>query len=98
MWATIRYGYEKYLARVSESTFAEVQECVNDGTLADELHGNQIDATRKELSFSVALIEEARRYPCIWNVSLNCNKDKPKKLEAWRRIAAVLNQPGINIE
>lgn len=61
----------------------------NEDTLADDL------GTRKEVQLSVALIEEVRRYPCVWNVTLNSNKDKPKKMEAWRRISAALNQPGI---
>jgi hypothetical protein len=45
--------------------------------------------------FAVNLIEEVRRYPCLWNISLASHKDKPKKQEAWRRISAVLNIPGI---
>ena len=49
----------------------------------------------QDTPFAVNLIEEVRRYPCLWNISLAFHKDKPKKQEAWRRISAVLNIPGI---
>ena len=36
----------------------------------------------QDVPFAVNLIEEIRRYPCVWNISLPSHKDKPKKLEA----------------
>ena len=40
------------------------------------------------------LIEEIRKYPCIWNTKCKAHKDKFKKAEAWRRIAFVFNRDG----
>ena len=57
-------------ASLSERTLAN--------TLGEDL-GNQINATRQAIPFSVTLIEQIRPYPCLWNVSLNCHKDKPEK-------------------
>ena len=43
---------------------------------------------------SAMLIEEVRKYPCIWDISLKLHEDKHEKSEAWRRISACLQQPG----
>ena len=45
----------------------------NEDTLVDNW------GTRKEVQLSVTLIEEVRQNLCVWNVTLNLNKDKPKK-------------------
>lgn len=79
----------------------EASESTSTISLASELDDKVKDSVSvesrdvaKQLPFSLALIEEVRQYPCVWNVSSNSYKDKPKKMEAWRRISAALNQPG----
>ena len=48
-----------------------------------------------ENELSVPLIEEVRKYPCIWDISCKSHKDKFKKMEAWRRVLAALRHPGM---
>ena len=47
-----------------------------------------------ESELHTMLIEEIRKYPCIWDISSKSNKERPKKIEAWKRICASLQQPG----
>ena len=41
-----------------------------------------------ESELHTMLIEEIRKYPCIWDISSKSNKERPKKIEAWKRICA----------
>ena len=47
-----------------------------------------------ENELQAILIEEVRKYPCIWDITSKAHKEKPKKVEAWRRISASMQQPG----
>ena len=40
---------------------------------------NKSDINLQDASFLSNLIEEIRKYPCIWNVSLKSHKERPKK-------------------
>ena len=79
----------------------EFEETVNEESFAEEMERIELTQISNESQFETAnapiavpLIEEVRKYPCIWNIASSSHKDKPKKMEAWRRIAAVLNQKG----
>ena len=45
-------------------------------------------------SFFMNLIREVRKYPCMCDILIKSYKNKPKKIEAWRRISTSLNVPG----
>ena len=47
-----------------------------------------------ESELHTMLTEEIRKCPCIWDISSKSNKERPKKIEAWKRICASLQQPG----
>lgn len=67
---------------------------------------NDIEETQKEVeddnktnvNLLSSLIDEIRKYPCIWNISSKAHKDKYKIAEAWRRLSAALQHPGKNNE
>ncbi|XP_047131831.1 uncharacterized protein LOC124810847 [Hydra vulgaris] len=37
------------------------------------------------------LIEEVRRFPCLWDTTTRAYKETPLKVEAWRQISTLLN-------
>ena len=43
------------------------------------------------------MIEEVKNYPCIWNVSSTEFRDRPKKEECWKRVAAVLGRDDYSV-
>ena len=40
------------------------------------------------------LIEEVRKYQCIWNTTCRSFKETPKKDEAWRRVSVAMKMEG----
>ena len=40
------------------------------------------------------LIEEVRKYQCIWNTTCRSFKETPKKAEAWRRVSVAMKMEG----
>lgn len=63
------------------------------GAVENSINFQTLDG-KQDSTFSMDLIEEVRKYPCIWNISLKSNRDKPKKMEAWRRISTSLKVAG----
>lgn len=81
------------LSKESENSEASVAETFN--RINGESARSVVNALNvQDPSFLVNLIEEVRKYPCIWNVSSKSHKDKPRKMEAWRRISGALCVPG----
>ncbi|XP_046863255.1 uncharacterized protein LOC124457000 [Xenia sp. Carnegie-2017] len=70
----------------------------SEASVAESFNRSNSEFTARAISvqeppFLINLIEEVRKYPCIWNVSSKLHKDKPRKLEALRRISAALCLP-----
>ena len=40
------------------------------------------------------LIEEVRKYQCLWNTTCRSFKETPKKAEAWRRVSVAMKMEG----
>ena len=67
----------------------EFEETVNEESFAEEMERIELTQISNESQFettnapiAVPLIEEVRKYPCIWNIASSSHKDKPKK---WKR-------------
>ena len=56
--------------------------------------GANMSNNRSNNSTIAAMIEEVKNYPCIWNISSTDFKDRSKKEESWKRIAAQLRSDG----
>jgi len=44
--------------------------------------------------FASNLIEEVRKYPCLWDVKARSFKETPKKKIAWIKVSEALNSDG----
>ncbi|XP_057310512.1 uncharacterized protein LOC130648477 [Hydractinia symbiolongicarpus] len=51
------------------------------------------DGNKTNVNLLSSLINEIRKYPCVWNMSSKTHKDKYKIAEAWRRLSAALQHP-----
>ena len=40
------------------------------------------------------LIEEMRKFPCLWDTKIRAYKETPLKVEAWRQKSTLLNVEG----
>jgi hypothetical protein len=58
----------------------------------DLLRMSQNVPTSKNLE--AHLIEEVRRFPCLWDTTTRAYKETPLKVEAWRQISTLLNVDG----
>ncbi len=70
------------------STSSLIHSATDDPVVEEEDRNNLSHKSQKSLQ--VQLIEEVRKFPCIWEVSSRAHKEKTMKLEAWRRISAAL--------
>ncbi|XP_065642557.1 uncharacterized protein LOC136074181 [Hydra vulgaris] len=55
---------------------------------------SRIQSYSTSKSLEAHLIEEARRFPCLWDTTTRSYKETPLKIEAWRQISALLNVEG----
>ena len=44
--------------------------------------------------FKVNLVEEVKKYPCLWDVRARSFKETPKKKLAWLKVAQALSNSG----
>lgn len=70
--------------------------CIDENTQDQhQSHEDNFPAERDTTGdVSEMIIEEVRKYPCIWDVSSHSHKDKFKKIEAWKRVSSALKLPG----
>ena len=74
------------------STFIDILDAINETDLQGNSENNA--SLPDNACLPEMLIEEVRNYPCVWDVSARSYKEKPKKVEAWRRMSSVLQTPG----
>ena len=76
------------IERASKSSMEDEGEALESGSTPQTTDGKPV------ASFLIILIQEVRKYPCVWNISIKSYKNRPKKMEAWRRISTSLKVPG----
>ena len=66
----------------------------DEGKALESSTNPQVSDGKLEASFLMNLIQEVRKYLCVWDISMKSYKNKPKMMEAWRRISTSLKVPG----